>query len=123
MKSTSGDASAEVRAYFAALPPDARKALKTVRGTIQAAVPTATEHFSYRMPGFRLDGKMFVWYAAWKSHVGLYPMTSNIRRAFAADLEGHETSKGTIRFPLAERLPIGLIKRLAKARAAEVRGK
>ena len=48
-------------------------------------------------------------------------MTAAIRRAFAAEIEGYETSKGTIRFPLDEPLPAGLVKRLALARLRELR--
>jgi len=52
-----------VRAYLAALPPAARKRLLQMRALIRGAAPEAVEHFSYRMPGFRLAGKTLVWYA------------------------------------------------------------
>ncbi len=116
------DAKAQARAYLAALPPPARKGLKQIQGAIRSAAPDATEHFSYRMPGFRLDGKMFLWYAAWKNHLALYPITAAIQRAHAPALARYEVSKGTIRFPMDEPPPLALVKKLAKARVAEVRG-
>ena len=112
-----------VRAYLAALPPPARRHMNEIRRIIRSVAPDATESFSYRMPGFRLDNRVFVYYAAFAGHCSIYPMGAKIRRAHAAALKGYKTSTGTIQFPLDRSLPRPLVKRLVKARAAEVRAR
>lgn len=114
---------AQVRAYLAAQPPRARAALRAIRKAIGDVIPKGRDGFSYRIPAVTLDGKTVVWYAAFASHASLFPMGATIRRAFAKEIAGYGTSTGTIRFPLAERLPVGLVKRLVRMRLAEFRVK
>jgi uncharacterized protein YdhG (YjbR/CyaY superfamily) len=116
-------AGSKVRAYFAALPPDSSRGLKKIRDAIRSAAPDAVEIFSYGMPGFRLDGRALVWYAAWKQHYGLYPISARTLRGHAALAKGFEASKGTIRFPITEPPPLTLVKRLVRSRVDQVRGK
>jgi uncharacterized protein YdhG (YjbR/CyaY superfamily) len=116
------DLSLQVKAYFGALPDATRQHLEALRVAIAAAAPGATESFGYGMPGFALDGKAFLWYAAWKHHSSLYPISVAVRRALAAELAGHEISgQATIRFRLDEPLPAALVGRLVEARVTEVR--
>ena len=116
-------AAAEVKNYIAAQPPKTRKALKQLRVALRAAAPKAVDGFSYRIPCLRVDDRPLVWYAGWKNHVSLYPMGDAIRKKFAGALDGYETSKGTIRFPLDDLPSASLVKRLVNARIAEMEEK
>lgn len=122
-KDVASTAGVAIRRYFAAQPPRARVALKKMRETILAAAPGAVEAFSYRIPAVKLDDKALVWYAGFANHTSLYPIGDAIKRKYAKDLAGYETSKGTVRFPLDKALPVALVKRLVKARIDEMRGK
>lgn len=105
----------DVEAYLAALPSDQRAALQKLRNTLRAAAPKAEEVISYGIPAFYYQGYGLVWYAAWKSHCSLYPISGAIKREF----KGYDTPKGTIRFAVDEPLPAALVKKLVKARLAE----
>ena len=113
----------QVKKYLAALSPDSRKKLKALRLQIRAVAPHAVEHFSYGIPGFRLDGQSLVWYAAFKNHLSIFPLTAGIRRSLGAELDRYETAKGTIRFPLTKPPSAALVKKIVKARSAEIRKK
>lgn len=113
--------SLEVRVYLATQPAGQRRRLTAMRKAIRTVVPKADEGFSYRMPCFRVDGRILVWYAAFKSHSSLFPIGTAIQKSFKSQLAEYKTSKGTVQFPLDRPLPVTLLKRLVKARLAEVR--
>ena len=105
--------------YLSALTTDQRRALEKLRKAIKAAAPRAEECITYRLPAFRLDGRMLVAFGARANHCAFYPMSSSTVAALADELEGYDTSPGTIRFRADAPLPASLIRKLVKARIAE----
>lgn len=106
--------------YIALQPEAVRGQLECVRSAIRKAVPGTEETISYRMPAFKLRGAPLLYFAGWKRHYSLYPATGPLVEAFKEELAGYEVEKGTIRFPLSQPVPAGLIRRIAKFRAKEV---
>jgi uncharacterized protein YdhG (YjbR/CyaY superfamily) len=108
--------------YLAGIPEPARSTFNKMRAAIRSAVPSeATEIISYRIPAIKYKG-VLVWFAAFSNHCSLFP-TASVIEAFKSELKGFSTSKGTIHFPLDKALPIALIKKLVKARAAQIESK
>jgi uncharacterized protein YdhG (YjbR/CyaY superfamily) len=112
-----------VDAYIAKHPASLRPTLRRVRRIIRNALPGAEEAISYRIPAYKLHGRSVVYFAGWKRHWSLYPVTGPVRARLGLALASYEVSKGTVRFPLAASVPARLVKRIVTelARAAERR--
>jgi uncharacterized protein YdhG (YjbR/CyaY superfamily) len=104
--------------YLAALDSDKRRALTALQRQIKAAAPKAEECMSYRIPGFRLNGKLLVSYGAGAKHCAFYP--GSIAQQFKKELKDYDTSgKGTIRFAPDKPIPGALVRAIVKARIAQ----
>ena len=104
----------DVDAYIKAGPKEARTKLAAIRKIIKATAPKAEEKISYGIPYYGYYGRLAYFRLA-KKYIGLY-IPPPIIEEHKKELRRYETSTGTIRFPLDEKLPAGLIKKLIKAR-------
>jgi len=105
---------ASIDEYLRAKPPPVQRALAEVRRSIARAIPAAVEGISYQIPAFKLGTSPVVFFAGWTEHYSIYPASAGLVKAFSKELSPYSVSKGTIRFPLGEKVPTGLIGRLAK---------
>ena len=105
--------------YIASQPKAVQPTLTRVRSTIRKAVPGAEETISYGIPTFKQHGRPVIYFAGWSQHYSIYPSSDRLVAAFKAALAPYTISKGTIRFPLSEPVPVKLIERIAKFRAKE----
>ena len=111
-----------VDAYVARVPEPARGTLNKIRAAIRSAAPReATEIISYGIPAFKYKG-VLVWFAAFADHCSLFP-TAAVIAEFKDELKGYKLSKGTIQFAIDKPLPATLVKKMMKARVAQIEGK
>jgi uncharacterized protein YdhG (YjbR/CyaY superfamily) len=113
----------DIDGYLAGIPEPARGTLQKIRAMIRsAAPPEATEAISYRIPTFKYKGPLMA-FAAFKHHCSLFPMSGSVIELFQDELKGYHTSKGTLQFPVDKPLPAALVKKMVKARVAQIERK
>ncbi len=106
--------------YLASLTDLQRAALTRVIAAIRTGVPAATESISYRIPAFKVGGRAVIYCAAFREHYSVYPATAALIETLGDALsEADYNGKGTIRFRLDAPVPVRLIARIARLRAAE----
>ena len=103
--------------YIGTVPEDVQHILNELRQTIKEAAPEAQETINYQMPTFTLNGNL-VHFAAFENHIGFYPTPSGIE-AFKQELSRYKGAKGSVQFPIAEPLPLPLIRRIVEYRVKE----
>ena len=112
---------ASVREYIASKPKESRASLEAVRRAILKALPKAQEGLAYQMPAYTMNNVGVLYFAGWKSHYSLYPASDAMFEALGKELAPYErSSKGTIKFPLSEPVPVRLIEKIAKFRAKQL---
>ena len=85
---------------------------------ILTEAPNAIESISYGMPAYKLNGKPLVYFAGYKHHIGFYATPSG-HSEFAKELANYKEGKGSVQFPIKEKFPYDLIKRMVAFRVKE----
>jgi uncharacterized protein YdhG (YjbR/CyaY superfamily) len=111
-----------VDAYLAAIPEEQREALERIRARVARLVPDAEATISYGMPALKLKGHALIWFAAWKKHCSVYPLTDTFLRAHADELRAFRRTKGSLHFTPDAPLPEALLDDFIRARIADVTG-
>lgn len=104
--------------YILAFPEPVQTKLQELRRLIKDAAPEAEETIKYGMPTFTLHGNL-VYFAAWKKHIGLYPITAAMEASLDELADWKTSGKGTIQFPLDQPLPGALIRSIVAFRVRE----
>jgi predicted DNA-binding protein (MmcQ/YjbR family)/uncharacterized protein YdhG (YjbR/CyaY superfamily) len=103
---------------MAMLSSEQARVLRQILALIQKAVPFAEPTISYSIPAFKLD-RVFLYAAAFKSHIGIFPPVRDMK--LRAALKPYANEKGNLRFELSRPMPRALITRVAKALAKQYR--
>jgi uncharacterized protein YdhG (YjbR/CyaY superfamily) len=109
-----------VDAYLATLAAEQRTALERLRHQVARLAPGAIETISYGIPTFKLGDRALLWYAGWKAHCSVYPLTDSFSASHADALKGYRRTKGSLHFTPDAPLPELLFEEMVRARLADL---
>ncbi|MEV0713469.1 DUF1801 domain-containing protein [Asanoa sp. NPDC050611] len=104
---------ASVDDYIDALPAEQQEITRRMRRTVLDALPNTGEKISYNIPAVTVDGRVLVYYAAWKKFVSLYPAPrgdEDFERAVAP----YRGAKDALQFRWSEPIPWDLVVRVVR---------
>ena len=109
---------ANIDDYISAFPQEVQKILEQVRLTVSKAAPDAEETISYGMPAFRYKGRVIIYFAGYKNHIGFYATPSG-HTEFAKELSKYKQGRGSVQFPIDKAMPLDLIAHMVKFRVQQ----
>jgi uncharacterized protein YdhG (YjbR/CyaY superfamily) len=89
--------------------------------TILEIVPDAEQGISYRVPAFRIQGKVVAGCAAFKDHLSYLPFSGSVLGQLGDELREYTMTKSALHFPVDRPLPKQIVERLIAVRLAEMR--
>ena len=113
-------ASTDVDEYLRGVEEPKRATLEALRRTILEIVPEAEQVISYRMPAFRVDGKVVAGFAAFRDHLSYLPFSGSVLSQLPDELQGYTMTKSALHFPVDRPLPRPLVEKLIAVRRAEI---
>ena len=105
---------ATVDEYIAQFSAPIQSVCRAIQQTIRETAPEATEKISYGLATF-YQGENLVHFGVMKKHIGFYPGGDGVS-AFADRLASYSTSKGAIRFPIDQPIPLDLVREITAYR-------
>jgi uncharacterized protein YdhG (YjbR/CyaY superfamily) len=113
-----------IGAHLATLPQPQRDTLTALQATLRDLLPDGEECLSYSMPCFKVGGVAVAGFDGFRRHCSYFPHSGNV----LTELSGIPAwctvaSKGTLQFPVDRPLPKTLVRKLIRARLAEIAAK
>ena len=103
--------SSDIDKYISIYPKEVQEKLNLIRKIAHEIAPNAEEKISYGVPTVVLNGKYLVYFAGFKKHISIYPVTESIEKSIK-EISDYRTGKGTLQFPLEKPLPLPLIREI-----------
>jgi uncharacterized protein YdhG (YjbR/CyaY superfamily) len=111
----------EIDHYLQGVDTPARATLEDLRQTILSILPDAEQCISYRIPAFRVDGRVIAGFAAFRSHLSYFPFSGSVLGRLPDDVAGYRGTKSALHFAVDEPLPRELVRKLIEVRLREAR--
>ena len=109
----------DVDEYLRGIEEPKRSTLEALRRTILEIVPDAEQVISYKVPAFRVEGRIVAGFAAFKDHLSYLPFSGSVLPELAGELEGYTMTKSALHFPVDRPLPKTLVRKLIAARRSK----
>ena len=109
----------DVDEYLRRIEEPKRSTLEALRRTILEIVPDAEQVISYRVPAFRVEGRIVAGFAAFKDHLSYLPFSGSVLPKLTSELEGYTMTKSALHFPVDRPPPKMLVRKLIAARRSE----
>jgi uncharacterized protein YdhG (YjbR/CyaY superfamily) len=109
---------ATVDEYIGSLPDEVQTIAEEIRRRARRAAPDADEVISYNFPTYKIGGRAGLYFAAWKTHIAIYPVPET-DEDLERKLQPYRAVRSTLRFPLRQPMPYDLIERVFARHVAQ----
>jgi uncharacterized protein YdhG (YjbR/CyaY superfamily) len=110
----------EIDEYLRAVDEPNRSTLRALRRTILEVIPEAEQGISYRVPAFRVRGKVVAGFASFAHHLSYLPFSGSVLGQLGDELQGYTMTKSSLHFSVDRPLPKTLVKKLIAMRLEEI---
>lgn len=103
-----------VTEYISRFEPDIRERLNALRALFHEAIPGTAESIRYQMPAFTVGPKRHLYFAAYKKHIGFYPVYGAAKLDPEIEAYRAKKAKDTLHFMHEEPLPLDLVRKIIR---------
>ena len=106
--------SQSVADYKSGLNADQLDAVEQIEAIVRRLLPDADYVVAYGIPTAKIDGRNVVHWGAFTKHVSVFPVP-DVQGALAEQIAKYRTGRGTMSFPLDQKLPTSFIQKVVSA--------